>query len=257
MASFHTDITGQTFSHLTALNPTEQRQDGSVVWRWRCSCGKEILRSVRNVRYTVINRGNIASCGCVSAGGNKSKYDLEGMIGTTFGKLTALSICKVRNTRYILCRCTCGKEFPVMPCELAKGGRTSCGQSCRISRPKLPEGEGSMHGVYAALRYFARINNIHFDLTYEEFDRLSQMDCDHCYAAPSTAWDSHTKNNRNGVYVHNKVHYIDKDLGYTADNIIVLCINCSHSRRATIRNNTVRSSSYASRNNADMHETHS
>lgn len=39
------DITGQVRGQLTAIRPTEQRRGGDTVWVWRCSCGREILKT--------------------------------------------------------------------------------------------------------------------------------------------------------------------------------------------------------------------
>ena len=53
------DITGQVFRRLTALYPTEQRYKGSVVWRCRCICGKEV-----DVCYNTLKFSHVQSCGC-------------------------------------------------------------------------------------------------------------------------------------------------------------------------------------------------
>ena len=56
------DLTGQRFGRLTALEPTEERQRTSVVWRCRCDCGKEVLAST-----TKLTGGIVQSCGCLQA----------------------------------------------------------------------------------------------------------------------------------------------------------------------------------------------
>lgn len=33
------DLTGQKFFRLTALYPTEERRNGSIVWHCKCECG--------------------------------------------------------------------------------------------------------------------------------------------------------------------------------------------------------------------------
>lgn len=52
------DISGQIFGELVALEPTEERKNGSVVWKCKCSCGKIHYVSVHDL---VNNR--IFSCG--------------------------------------------------------------------------------------------------------------------------------------------------------------------------------------------------
>lgn len=55
------DVTGQRFSMLTAVSPTEQRDaGGSVIWECRCDCGNIAYYSV-----SVLRRGSVHSCGCL------------------------------------------------------------------------------------------------------------------------------------------------------------------------------------------------
>ena len=54
------DITNQRFGRLMALKPLEKRTAGSVVWRCRCDCGKEI-----EISYNSLVSGNTKSCGCL------------------------------------------------------------------------------------------------------------------------------------------------------------------------------------------------
>lgn len=54
------DITGQQFGRLTAMEAVKTREDGSVVWRCRCSCGKET-----EVPCHSLTSGNTKSCGCL------------------------------------------------------------------------------------------------------------------------------------------------------------------------------------------------
>ncbi|MDO5152576.1 MAG: transcriptional regulator [Eubacteriales bacterium] len=54
------DIAGQRFGRLVALEPTEGRMGGSVVWKCRCDCGGET-----EVSYNSLVQGNTKSCGCL------------------------------------------------------------------------------------------------------------------------------------------------------------------------------------------------
>lgn len=56
------DIRGQRFGRLVALEPTERRckSDRSIVWRFRCDCGRTHLAKSKNVVY-----GRTRSCGCL------------------------------------------------------------------------------------------------------------------------------------------------------------------------------------------------
>ncbi|SHI23748.1 hypothetical protein SAMN02745823_03836 [Sporobacter termitidis DSM 10068] len=56
------DITGKRYGKLTALYPTEKRdQGGSVMWHFRCDCGNEKDMSARPIKA-----GTVKSCGCIA-----------------------------------------------------------------------------------------------------------------------------------------------------------------------------------------------
>ncbi len=54
------DIAGQRFGKLVAIEPTDRRARGNVIWRCLCDCGKEAL-----VPYSSLSSGNTKSCGCL------------------------------------------------------------------------------------------------------------------------------------------------------------------------------------------------
>lgn len=55
-----TDIKGQTFGFLTALEPTEKRQKNSIVWKCKCKCGRTAY-----VCTSDLKNGFVKSCGCI------------------------------------------------------------------------------------------------------------------------------------------------------------------------------------------------
>lgn len=64
----YSDISGQRFHRLVALEPLEQRDSaGYVMWRCQCDCG-----NVADVSYNALVYGNVKSCGC-----RKREHDQE------------------------------------------------------------------------------------------------------------------------------------------------------------------------------------
>lgn len=55
------ELGNKTFGYLTAVEPTEKRRHGYVVWRCKCRCGKEV-----EVPSSMLTRGCTASCGCLN-----------------------------------------------------------------------------------------------------------------------------------------------------------------------------------------------
>lgn len=64
------DLTGKVFGKLTALYPTKERRNNSIVWHCKCECGRECNKDAHSLQ-----RGSVTSCGCVgsSLGENKIK----------------------------------------------------------------------------------------------------------------------------------------------------------------------------------------
>ena len=61
MAKF-TDLTGKRFGRLIAKEPTEERKNGSVVWKCDCDCG-----NTHFVRADQLKSGKTKSCGCLDS----------------------------------------------------------------------------------------------------------------------------------------------------------------------------------------------
>ncbi len=65
------NLTGKLFGRLTAMYPTERRdQKGAVYWHCRCDCGNETEVSASRLMY-----GNYRSCGCLKAENQKNIYE--------------------------------------------------------------------------------------------------------------------------------------------------------------------------------------
>ena len=64
--NFSKDITNQRFGNLIALEPTQERRHGSIVWKCLCDCG--------NFHFTtteLLLGGHTQSCGCIRSRGNQ------------------------------------------------------------------------------------------------------------------------------------------------------------------------------------------
>ena len=146
------DITGQAFGHLTALYDTGRSDTiGSAIWRFRCSCGQEIDRSLQIVRYK-----KNQSCGCQEE--ELRKHKGKDITGQTFGFLTALyntgRIDKYGYSIWML-RCICGKEVERSTREVCRSKYISCGCQGRRGHPRK-DITGRTIGNLTALYYTGR-----------------------------------------------------------------------------------------------------
>lgn len=129
------DLSGQRFGKLTAIEPTEKRKNGYVVWRCRCDCGNEC-----EVAAGILASGGTKSCGCLKRGpkkgatrkgvktGPKEKL-IKDISGQRFGRLVAIEPTDKRLNGSVVwrCRCDCGNECEVRSSSLTSGLTQSCG----------------------------------------------------------------------------------------------------------------------------------
>ncbi len=126
------DLTGQRSGKLTAIEPTEERRHGSVVWKCKCECGQICFVCAQSFQAKAIK-----SCGCLRHKtrdkiGNGKKYkkhvrrDLE---GKRFGRLTAIEPTDERKYGQTVwkCKCECGHTHYTTRSTLTQGFAQSCG----------------------------------------------------------------------------------------------------------------------------------
>lgn len=152
------DITGQRFGRLVAIEPTDARHGGSIVWRCRCDCGNEIAAPSKN-----LVGGGTMSCGCLKSecvrefnarrGKIEKWYGESGdqsIIGKTFGRLTVREFAgrDDRSAMLYRCDCSCGNSVVVAKGDLTRRPHPSCGcardESMRARRKR--EYVGSVFG---------------------------------------------------------------------------------------------------------------
>jgi hypothetical protein len=114
------DISNERFGRLVAINPTDERKDGSVIWECLCDCG-----NFKNVKVKNLTQGDVKSCGCLFKEIRQSE-----IYGERFGRLVAIKPTDERactgNIKW-LCKCDCGNEKIIAAGSLIQGGSNSCG----------------------------------------------------------------------------------------------------------------------------------
>jgi len=135
------DITGQRFGRLIAVEATEERgAGGSVVWRCRCDCGEEILTT----RAQLI-KGYRKSCGCLS------RPPLKDYVGKQFGQLSVVEYAgKEKGMHRWRCLCSCGNTTVVAQTLLQSGKTKSCG--C-LAHPAAKDLTGKRFGQLTVVRF--------------------------------------------------------------------------------------------------------
>lgn len=161
--------------------------------------------------------------------------------GRRYGRLVVLEYVGTKRNmgRIWRCLCDCGQETLVSRGHLhdtdqnvSKSVR-SCGclateirkQRGHALKPSRPSGEASLRSFYGLYRRNAQIRNLDFDLSEDDFRRLTSQCCYYCGALPSKEVG---RNAYNGKYVCNGIDRIDNTLGYTLDNVRPCCTFCNY-----------------------------
>lgn len=175
---------------------------------------------------------------------------MENLIGQKFNKLTVMNYVGLtgggQKKKYGVhkgyhtwhCKCECGKEIDVREVKLKSGYTKSCGclrgHFLKTHQPSwtLPKGEAARNTLLCAYRKNAKTRGLTFELSKEEFTKLTSSDCHYCGSAPDkSALGRHTGNQPqrtlNGDYLYNGIDRLNNDEGYTAHNCVSCCWDCN------------------------------
>lgn len=133
-----------------------------------------------------------------------------------FGKLTALSVFYKDNKRWSHCKCDCGNLHDVSILNLGRG-TNSCGciHQERLHKRKQID---SIIKRNATIRYYkrnAKVRNLKWDISNEEFDILQSQVCYFCGKDPL-----------------NGIDRLDNNKGYILDNCVSCCTVCNRAKLA-------------------------
>lgn len=138
--SSRVDLAGEKFGNLTVIEATDQRENGYIVWRCRCDCGREVKVSRKKLL-----RGTVTSCGCQIR--MRHRKDIR---GNRYGRLTALYPTEKRDKKgsvYWHCKCDCGREKDITEDKLEHGNVRSCGCLQQQTRDRIGETREKLHFV--------------------------------------------------------------------------------------------------------------
>lgn len=159
--------------------------------------------------------------------------------GRQYGRLVVLSRCASRprssgHSAYWNCLCECGSMHVASSGNLKAGTVTSCGcyrnQCCRdraYKKKKEHYGKASPRRVYSRYQRSASLRCQLFQLSYDEFLRMTAMRCCYCGVMPSKKQVSHSGN---GDYVYNGIDRVDNSKGYIAGNMVPCCETCNRAK---------------------------
>ena len=153
--------------------------------------------------------------------------------GQRFNKLILLKLefFQKENTKnsqyYWLCECNCGNKLWI------RADRVHTQKSCGCIRKeihRLEKGVAARNSYYSQYKTSAKLKELEFTLTVEQFANLTSGACHYCGDIPSLirsyprGW---------GGYIHNGIDRIDSSKGYTLDNCVSCCKTCNFAKNTT------------------------
>jgi len=206
------DLSGQTFGSYKVLRP--YRRSGSFICLCQ-GCGREKVVCTHHLLS-----GHSTQChGCST----RIKWE-----GKKVGHITVLKYLGSpdKNQSRYLCKCDCGKEFIIRGDGLKKN--ITCG--CSSWGHKNRSGNLSFSMVYTMYRSGAKRKNRSFNLSKDQFKKITSQNCYYCGIKPSNAYTAgqHLQNAiPHPTFIYNGIDRIDSSKGYEMDNIVPCCIICN------------------------------
>ena len=155
-------------------------------------------------------------------GGEKMTKIID-LMGKKFGRLMVIR--RIGSDKYgkpmWLCKCDCGNEKIVQGGCLKRGNTKSCGCSRKgNTNRKLPLGLSSMRSRINSYKIKAKIRNLEWKITEEQFEEITQRDCFYCGTKPNNIANI---KKCNGSFTYNGLDRVDNAKGYTIDNVVSCC----------------------------------
>lgn len=179
-------LVGKRFGKLVVESRTNERVNGSVVWKCKCDCG-----GYKNVPTHLLTSNHTQSCGCLvrEVQGN----DLTNQI---FGRLTVLYPCDYKKKSCIVwhCICNCGNECDVDSYNLRAGITQSCGCiTSSIGEENIQKLLKENNILYKKEYTVKEIGNLRFDfalLENEKVIRLIEFDGIQHFTSRNGVWNN-------------------------------------------------------------------
>ena len=133
------DLTGERFGKLVAIEFVKMLPHGYAVWKYMCDCGKTVESKARNAK-------NSGHCGC-----RESPSRVKDIRGTRYGNLVAIRVYEIdsRGSARWLFRCDCNGEVVRFPHAAKATGHCGCKTTENLSKRSTTHGM-SVSKVYKA-----------------------------------------------------------------------------------------------------------
>jgi len=155
--------------------------------------------------------------------GTARRKDITGQV---FGKLTVIGFSHVTENGQAKwdVSCECGGSNKVTYGNLIYGNTLTCGCSRKEGRNKKAVGVSSFNNRYGSYKQAAKVRNLIFDLSKDQFKEIVTQPCHYC---GSEEFMPFTAQNCNGHFYGHGVDRIDSSKGYFIENCLPCCRRCN------------------------------
>lgn len=161
------------------------------------------------------------------------KYKLN--VGDIKGKYKLLELIKIENKngsfkRKWLCENIYTKEQKLLSNDYLGNYVEKHTKEIDINNVQI----GVRHKLYDEYKRNAKKRNIDFNLTFEEFDDITNKKCHYCNSEPKEISLKHIKrygNSSQPNITKNGIDRLDNELGYNIDNCVPCCEKCNKIKR--------------------------
>jgi len=166
-------------------------------------------------------------------------FTIFDLTGQKFNRLTALKYIgkdKFNNTLW-KCQCDCGKIKIVGAHHLKSGKVKSCSCLQREMSSKahkgntyrrINKGESGLNSLFTQYIRSAKIRNLKFNLTKEQFKKLTLQNCYYCGLEPlQIQYSNSISKHEWSKYIYNGIDRKDNLKGYVIENCVPCCKFCN------------------------------
>lgn len=162
------------------------------------------------------------------------RNNYENFAGTKINRLTAIKyVCKNKYGEQLwLFKCDCGNEKIMKIYNVKIGNSKSCGCLTNekiASVKRLPDGIAARNHSYRNYKKGAERRNYDFDLSLEDFIKISLENCFYCGEMPNRIYYAESVNT--GKWVANGIDRLDNKIGYNIDNCVACCWTCNDMKK--------------------------
>ncbi len=154
---------------------------------------------------------------------------LKNEVGNKYNRLEIIARASNSNDGQArwLCKCDCGNQVVVLGSSLRNGRNVSCG-CLKVDRWLLPGNEAAFNKLFYRYRKEAKSRGLEYDLSKDEFKKITSNKCHYCGSEPSQIQKS--QSDRSDDYIYNGIDRKDNKIGYNIDNCVPCCYLCNRAK---------------------------